>query len=60
MSETINPRTSELRVQLSAVERASAALIDRLSDRAAYASREEFDEIRSLIKALRQLGSHAR
>jgi hypothetical protein len=39
--------TDDLRVRLALVERAAAA----------YASREEFQEIRDLIKALRALGS---
>ncbi len=37
------------------VDQAAAALIARLSDRAAYATGEEYQEIRSLISALRQL-----
>ena len=48
-----------LRVQLDQVETAASRLIDQLSDRAAYASKEEFDEIRGLITALRALGSGA-
>jgi hypothetical protein len=56
LSATINVNGSDLRAQLALVETAASKLIARLSDRAAYASNEEFDEIRSLIKALRQLG----
>jgi hypothetical protein len=48
--------TSELSAQLTQLERAAAQLIARLSDRAAYASAEEFKEIRSLIAMLRELG----
>jgi hypothetical protein len=55
MSATTGGNSSELRVQLSKVEQAASKLIDRLSDRAAYASHEEFQEIRGLIKALRAL-----
>ena len=59
MSATVNGNTSDLRVQLSKVETAASKLIARLSDRAAYASQEEFQEIRGLIKALRGLSGKA-
>ena len=50
----------ELRTQLDQVETAASRLIERLSERAAYASKEEFDEIRALIAALRTLGGTAK
>jgi hypothetical protein len=56
MSATMTQPTSELSAQLTQLERAAAQLIARLSDRAAYASAEEFKEIRSLIAMLRELG----
>ena len=52
----MNVNGPDLRVQLAKVEVAASKLIARLSDRAAYATDEEFDEIRGLIKALRALG----
>lgn len=56
MSATMNVNGPDLRVQLAKVEVAASKLIARLSDRAAYATDEEFEEIRGLIKALRALG----
>jgi hypothetical protein len=55
MSATMHGNDGDLRVQLSMMEQAASKLIKRLSDRAAYASNEEFEEIRGLIKALRAL-----
>ncbi len=48
-----------LRNQLALVEVAASKLIERLSDRAAYATDEEFNEIRGLISALRPLSGTA-
>ncbi len=48
-----------LRGQLALVEVAASKLIERLSDRAAYATDEEFAEIRGLISALRPLSGMA-
>jgi hypothetical protein len=56
VSATMNVNGQDLRAQLAKVELAASKLITRLSDRAAYATPEEFDEIRGLIKALRGLG----
>ncbi len=56
MSATNAVNRDLLRTQLDQVETAASKLIDRLSDRAAYASKEEFEEIRGLISALRALG----
>jgi hypothetical protein len=56
MSATTTVNRELLRTQLDQVENAAAKLIDRLADRAAYASTEEFADIRSLISALRALG----
>ena len=50
----------QLRAQLAMVEGAASKLIDRLSDRAAYATNEEYEELRNLIKVLRELGGIAR
>ena len=40
--------------QLAGIQEAASRLIPQLCDRSAYASREEFEEIRSLVKALRE------
>ncbi len=55
MSAALKYPDTDLTTQLTQLERASAHLIARLSDRAAYASGEEFDEIRALITMLRGL-----
>jgi hypothetical protein len=41
--------------QLAKVREAASALIGRLADRAAYATEEEYKELRSLMTALRGL-----
>jgi hypothetical protein len=46
---------SERNPQLAKVKDAASALIARLADRAAYASEEEYRELRSLMTALRGL-----
>ncbi len=46
---------SELHQQLAGVKDAAAALLARLADRAAYASDDEYRELRSLMTALRGL-----
>ena len=55
MSAALKYPDTDLTTQLTQLERASAQLIARLSDRAAYASGEEFNEIRALITMLRGL-----
>ena len=45
-----------LRQDVEEVRAAGARLFDRLADRAAYAGSEEYQEIRSLMTALRVLG----
>ena len=57
MSAALKYPEKELTAQLTQLERASAQLIARLSDRAAYASGEEFKEIRELITMLRGLAA---
>jgi len=56
MPATNSVSRDELRTQLGQVETAASRLVARLSERAAYANKEEFEEIRSLISALRALG----
>jgi hypothetical protein len=46
----------ELNTKLEQLQIASSKLIARLADRAAYAKGEEYEEIRALMTALRQLG----
>jgi hypothetical protein len=60
MSVTTNDPQQELHAQLTQLERAASHLIARLADRAAYATGEEFQEIRELITMLRQLGNAGR
>ena len=43
--------------QLARIQEAASPLINRLCERAAYASKEEFEEIRSLVKELRQFAT---
>ncbi len=43
--------------QLARIQAAASPLINRLCERAAYASKEEFEEIRCLVKELRQITS---
>ena len=47
----------KLTAELEQVQIAASKLIARLADRAAYASPEEYQEIRSLMAALRGLGT---
>jgi hypothetical protein len=56
MSATMTQPADELSAQLTQLQRAASQLIARLSDRAAYATPEEFSEIRGLITMLRELG----
>jgi hypothetical protein len=56
MSATKSRDASELNNQLDQLQVASSKLIARLADRAAYAKGEEYEEIRGLMTALRQLG----
>jgi hypothetical protein len=56
MSATQSRDVKDLATQLNQLEVASSKLIARLADRAAYAKGEEYEEIRSLMTALRKLG----
>ena len=58
MSAMLSRNENALNTHLVQVDGAAAFLIARLSDRAAYASGDEYQEIRSLISALRQLTQH--
>jgi hypothetical protein len=60
MSATSSREAAELNNQLAQLRIASSKLIARLADRAAYAKGEEYEEIRSLMTALRQLGGGSR
>ena len=55
MSATTSRKITELSQQVSQVEVAASKLITRLAERAAYASDEEYKEIRGLMSALRGL-----
>lgn len=57
MSAARTRDASELNQQLDQLQVAASKLIVRLADRAAYATGEEYEEIRSLMTALRQLGA---
>ena len=48
---------SALTTHIEQVQVASSRLIAKLADRAAYASPEEYEEIRALMTALRNLGA---
>ena len=51
------PKAERLNAEIEQVQVAASKLISRLADRAAYASAEEYQEIRTLMAALRTLGS---
>ena len=57
MSATKSRDTAALNQQLEQLQIASSKLIARLADRAAYAKGEEYEEIRTLMTALRQLSA---
>jgi hypothetical protein len=49
--------SNELARKLSLLQRPASSLIDKLCDRAVYASGEEYMHLRAMIKALRSLKS---
>jgi hypothetical protein len=57
----MNPRSSdqnnELANQLTMLKRPASSLIDKLCERAVYASEDEHAHLRAMIKALRSLNS---
>ncbi len=59
MENTAVPKAERLNAEIEQVQIAASKLITRLADRAAYASPDEYQEIRSLMAALRTLGSAA-
>ena len=56
MPATESRIAADLNNQIEQMQSAASKLITRLADRAAYASGEEYEEIRGLMTALRQLG----
>jgi hypothetical protein len=56
MPATESRNAADLNNQIEHMQAAASKLITRLADRAAYASGQEYEEIRDLMTALRQLG----
>ena len=51
------PKADRLNVEIEQVQVAASKLVARLADSAAYATPEEYQEIRDLMAALRTLGT---
>ncbi len=54
MTTITRETATEISTQLAQIQAAAARLMAQLCDRSAYVSDEEFNEILSLVKALRQ------
>jgi hypothetical protein len=57
VSTTVTRKIDRLNAEIAQVQLAAGKLVTRLAQRAAYASPEEYQEIRELMAALKALGT---